>query len=873
MQRRQFKYFFICLLLFFLYKCVGTNKTQKNLNQIPTQITENKTSSDLPNKIKDSSGQHKVNPKAKDEVDQQPLIATVNLPAPPEQLKTPETEITFPFFIENERNPDITTLLGENKLFDFEVLHEQLARWVFPETLKKLDSKVINKNDKKWISIDGINSIGINANFNEMNQDLKLFIPATLKLDQEVNLGVQNTMKIPEGSVKPNDFSSYLNVNAKQPFGYSNLSIDEQNGRQNFFSELESVTNIHSFVFDLNAEYQEKSSFKRDDFRAIKDDPDNMLRYIAGDLLPASGGFLQGRQMGGVSVTREFSLQPSKTITPINSYKVFIKRPSSVKIFVNGILSQTIYLPSGTFDLRNLPVTIGLNNVSLEVIDDLGQKEILEVPSFNFSQQNLKQGLSQFNYSVGAPSTDTLTNRTYDKSRATYSLYHRYGLTNNLTLGAYSQGDHFQNISGMGATVSTALGVFSLEEAYSRIFENQDYYGLGSRFNYTYTNREIQNTFSLNVEHKTLNFAQLGNLNPSNTDLLNLDASYYQPFGQTGLTLSNTYGINTVGSNPWSASVGVSRNFTNNFNMGGAVTYGKDSNSIANTAFTINLNWIISAAQSLSANYAPKTDEYNVQHRYSQNVNQTDRVDTFLVNSNSQGTNSVNGDLRYYGRHGYLGIQEYEQSRDSYVGSGKQVSSVTSLVGGFSLAYAGGTFGISQPISDSFVIFKPDEKLNGQPLVVNPTNDKEKPFAAKSDWLSNAIVPVSGYSPTTLQIGTPKLVEGLSLEKVSFDIIPTYKSGTALDVKVASFISIKGSIVDSKNKPIALYDGNIRSETGELNIPIYTTEDGIFFIEGLQPGIYTVSLKDDELSTFTFFIKPESYGVIDLGVVTATSTR
>jgi outer membrane usher protein len=794
---------------------------------------------------------------------------------PPESISIPETEISFPFFIENEKQQDIPTLVSNDKLFDVDTLKSQLQNWVFPVTISNLEKVIVKKNGKDWISLPALNNAGIVGTFNELTQELRLTIPANIKKDQTINLGGNSNIVIPDSALRPNKFSSYLNVNAKQPFGYSNsenTSSYTYNGRQNFYSEVQSVTNIDSLIFDLNGEYYEHRDFKRNDFRMIKDDPENMVRYTVGDVSPISGGFLNSRPIGGISASRDFSLQPNRTTTPISSYKVFIKRPSSVKIFVNEVFSQTIYLPSGTYDIRNLPVTVGVNNVELEVTDDLGQKEIITLPSFSFSQQNLKQGISQFNYSVGAPYTDSLTQRTYEKDHTTYSVSHRYGLTSQLTLGGYTQGDPFQNIVGLGATVSTLIGVFSLEEAYSKIYDSNS--GLGSRLNYTVFGKRLQNNFSLNVEHKTFSFAQLGNTRPENTDILNLDSTYYQPIGRTGLTLANTYGINSAGMNPWSAAIGLSQNFNNDLSVGGSVSYGRDGNGIGSTGILFNLNWTINPNQNLSASYAPKTDEYSVQHRYSKEVNGTDKVETFLVDSNANSVNSINGDLKYYGRHGYLGLQEYEQTTSNFNGgSQKRIVSTTSIVGGFGLAYSGGAFALSQPINDSFVILKPDNRLKSQELIINPSNNKEHPYSAKSDWLSNAILPISGYQLASIQVGTPHLVEGLSLEKISFELYPGYRSGTALNINVVSFASIKGKITDINNKPIALYDGTIKNESEDVAIPIYTTEDGLFFVEGINPGKYTVKLTDPNESVFVFTIPKDSFGVVDLGTVQATSSK
>ena len=51
--------------------------------------------------------------------------------------------------------------------------------------------------------------------------------------------------------------------------------------------------------------------FQRGDVRLVRDDPANALRYIAGDItVPVSGAFQALVPLGGISVSRNFSLQP-----------------------------------------------------------------------------------------------------------------------------------------------------------------------------------------------------------------------------------------------------------------------------------------------------------------------------------------------------------------------------------------------------------------------------------------------------------------------------------------------------------------------------------------------------------------------------------
>ena len=81
---------------------------------------------------------------------------------------------------------------------------------------------------------------------------------------------------------------------------------------------VENAINIHDWVFETDALYTEDGSpeWQRGNTRFVRDDAERMWRYSAGDLSYPVAGFQRFQSMGGVAVTKDFTLQPYRITEP-----------------------------------------------------------------------------------------------------------------------------------------------------------------------------------------------------------------------------------------------------------------------------------------------------------------------------------------------------------------------------------------------------------------------------------------------------------------------------------------------------------------------------------------------------------------------------
>jgi outer membrane usher protein len=81
-----------------------------------------------------------------------------------------------------------------------------------------------------------------------------------------------------------------------------------------------------------------------------------------------SGAFL-----GGIGVSRVFSLDPYLFRDPSLGFARALPTPSTVDIYVNGILLRRVQLPPGLVELRNLAVYSGSGFTQVVIRDAFGR--------------------------------------------------------------------------------------------------------------------------------------------------------------------------------------------------------------------------------------------------------------------------------------------------------------------------------------------------------------------------------------------------------------------------------------------------------------------------------------------------------------------
>jgi len=196
------------------------------------------------------------------------------------------------------------------------------------------------------------------------------------------------------------------------------------------------------------------------------DDVPALRRVAVGDAFATSSTLGGGVLLGGVSIAREFGLDPYLVRSPLPRISGFASTPSTLDVYVNGVLTREVPLPPGGYDVSNLPVTTGSANVQTVLKDAYGRTQQLDWRAY-YSSGLLARGLSDYGYALGFRRVGYgLESDHYD--RPILVGRHRLGLTDTVTGGARL--DAAPDLVSGGPSLSVALpfGTVDLEAAASR---------------------------------------------------------------------------------------------------------------------------------------------------------------------------------------------------------------------------------------------------------------------------------------------------------------------------------------------------------------------------------------------------------------------
>ena len=179
--------------------------------------------------------------------------------------------------------------------------------------------------------------------------------------------------------------------------------------------------------------------YVRQSTNLVRDWPERMQRLNIGDLTALSGELGTTRNIGGVGFSRVFDMQPGFVSNPTARFIGTVTLPSTAEIYVDGVRVASQRLNPGPFQFSNFDYYGGLRNTEIVIRDPYGGRQVLS-RSVYFTDQLLREGLQDYSYNFGVE-RENVGIRSSDYSGPAYSIYHRYGWSEALTIGARSDGD------------------------------------------------------------------------------------------------------------------------------------------------------------------------------------------------------------------------------------------------------------------------------------------------------------------------------------------------------------------------------------------------------------------------------------------------
>src|SRR6267142_1118676 len=198
----------------------------------------------------------------------------------------------------------------------------------------------------------------------------------------------------------------------------------------------------------------------------VVDDPERMRRLQVGDAIAISSELGGSAQLAGLSLTREFSLDPYFVRQPLPRLSGAVLTPSTLEVYVNGALVRHEPVAPGPFEVRNLPVGSGVGQVSYVVRDAFGRTEEFASPYYSAAGV-LADGLSDFGYHLGFRRLD-FGSVSSEYGPPELLARHRFGIGDWLTAGyrfesAIQRAGGTSLLASGGPTAAVALPVGGLD--------------------------------------------------------------------------------------------------------------------------------------------------------------------------------------------------------------------------------------------------------------------------------------------------------------------------------------------------------------------------------------------------------------------------
>lgn len=793
-------------------------------------------------------------------------------PVPPEQIPT-TVRLNIPLFLGETPLGEVPAVVSSRDqllFFDGEELLGLIQEHLLPGPLAAIRRQI---DAGGRLTVNDLRAIGLRVRYDVAKVEAAIEIPLTMQAVRNLSLsrGFETEARAPKG---PADVSAYLNLLGAQDF----VSGGDGEGDEPTIVDFDGAANVRGVVVEGLATWRDdgESRWQRGDTRLVHDDTGERTRYSAGDVRYGLSGFQSSRRVGGVAIERNFGLQPYRASSPAGESDIEIDRVSRVDVLVNGQRVRTLDLPPGRYNVRDFPFVSGTNDVTLRITDEVGRVEVLQFP-FVFDTTVLAAGEHDFGYTAGVPSEPTASGRSYGGSEYLASAYHAYGVSDQVTLGGNVQTSRDVEVVGAEGRWATGLGTFRLDTAFSRLSRDAgddapeaEGTGAAVRLQHRYSEPpaigSANRTLSSRVAFRSPEFASLGQTSASNPVALDLGVLYGQRlagdlYGSLGV--SQQFGRDDQGdvsTADLNLSMPIADEVTAHLQLGTRQrTRGDDDNRVF-----LSFSWFPGrSSHRFESSYDTAQRTSRLDWSYTPQT-RVDSVDADLSLSRSESADRLTGDVGYTGyRFDSRILQSSSADRD---GGGDDHRTTVNL--GTALAFADGHFGVTRPISDSFVLFAPHESLSGQTIEINRVGDTP---AAQTDILGAPMLPdLNAYYQHHIVIDALDLPLGYELGQQVYDVRPSYRSGIVIPVGTGATVLGDGVLIDAAGAPLPLELGTITSLDDETRAPIefFTSRKGRFRVEGLSPGRFQLILANAPGNPIVFTIPAGSAGRVDLGQLT-----
>lgn len=580
------------------------------------------------------------------------------------------------------------------------------------------------------------------------------------------------------------------------------------------------------------------------------DDKKNLRRFVLGDFIVSSGSFGSGGNYGGISISKNYSLNPFFNKTESVSLSGIAEMPSEADIYVNGQLVRTVQLKPGEFELSSIPNTETGSGEATVVLKDAFGEVMTMTRDFYNSPRILKRGISEYSYNLGTRREFFgIENNEYD-DELVFSAFHRLGITGTLTAGFKADA----STDVVNGAAELVVPVLNKSELALTAFGNK-YTGPALPVASLTTTDEDYETgsggtlsFRMNIRPFSMSYTARGfsryysNLNIGPLD----DKPRFIGNASAGLvirklgSLTASYIKTHMYESPdWErASLRYSRSFLNRFVFSARASRTEREGVIDpedEIYFTVTFSpvkygiyggsWHThQETVETTSVYVAKNTPWGRGFGFRGEATES-RTDTGVT------TTSTMADVTYKTKYANLSANHRRSS---------QVDSYRYSLSG-SVAFIGGGAYLTRPIRDGFALINLGEGVKG--VMVKHNNQP----AGKTNGKGKALVPdMVSYGENLLSIDDSDLPIEYELPQLSRYVSTPYRGGSVVFFEAMKTRAVTGKFfLKKKNgkEPVQYWSINAKANGGYETDSV-VGRNGVFYVENIPSGPLTLKFTD-----------------------------
>jgi outer membrane usher protein FimD/PapC len=585
-----------------------------------------------------------------------------------------------------------------------------------------------------------------------------------------------------------------------------------------------------------------------------------LQRFIAGDFIASSGDLGSTLNMGGISFSKIYRMDPYLIKNPMLNVSGFVTLPSEVEVYLNGMRIRTERLPPGGFDLRNIDYYGGAGLLEVVIRDPFGKEERLNFP-FYFSDFLLKKGLHEYSYNLGAIRED-FANESNEYGDVAFAAFHRYGFSDKLTLGYHAEAlKDFCNFGPQASYLIRDKGVISVSLSKSIGSGGKD--GAAGILGYTYQGKKFNTRFF--IAGYTENHARISYDITDEKPQFHASAGLgyaTERFGSFSVDFLNLKRFQGEDKKEFVASYSKSLSGSSTV----FATFRNTNEERSSNEFFVGINYYPGRNHTISASYRGDEDSHQEVLQVSKNIPVGEGISyrASIERTDNGGDNftSLNPSVQYNAKHGIIAAEtKVDFDRDGRTTESYRLSAAGSI------AYVGRTIGLSRPVIDSFGLVKvgdlKDVKVFHNNEEIGSTNSSGKVFVPN----------LSAFLNNQISISDNDIPMDYTIAEVVKYVSPPLRSGSFIPFEVVKFQAITGKLkirIKGEPRPAEFCEVIMRVDGQEMIFP--TGKGGEFYFENVKPGSYKTLLKYVGKECIFDMIIPESNDmIIDLKEVICDS--